>query len=88
MVVRRPVLEWARLQRWRLTEEARGSRGRCRAKQWRGLGEGGGGLGGGGGRRAAVSVRGRVLQFDLRGGRRAEEMQMFQNTPANKSKAQ
>lgn len=75
MIVGRSVLERARLQRRRLTEEARGSRGRCRAQQWRRLGEGGGGLGGGGGRRAAGSVRGRVFHFDLRGGRRTNSIE-------------
>lgn len=69
MIVGRSVLEWARLQGWRLTEEAGGSRRRCRAQKRRGLGEGGGGLGGGGGRGAAAGVRGRVFHFDLREGR-------------------
>lgn len=56
MIMGCPVLERARLQRWRLTEEARRSRGRCGAQQRRRLGERGRGLGGGGRGRTVSSV--------------------------------
>lgn len=75
VVVGRSVLEWPRLQGRRLPEEARRSRGRCGAQQWRRLGEGGSGLSGGGRRGAAGDVGGRVLHFDLRGGRRQTDQE-------------
>ena len=69
VVVRRSVLQRASLKRRRLTEEAGGGRGRRGTQQRRRLGERWRSLGGGGGRGAVGSIWGKVLHFDLRGGR-------------------